>query len=68
MVNWLEARKALLQGTPVKRKAWNHTRLVEYLPNTEEHFENVLCEYCGKRGTWMPCVADFFEDDWEILS
>jgi hypothetical protein len=64
--NWLEAREALKKDKTVYRQAWNFTKLVAYVPNTETTFEGAIADWRGKKGTWVPCVPDMFNDDWII--
>lgn len=66
LVNWLEAREALKKGHVIYRQAWNFTKLTSYIPESDSAFEGAIADWRGKKGTWIPCTADLFNDDWII--
>ena len=66
LVNWLEAREALKKGKRVYRQAWNFAKLTEYIPTSKDMFETIMVDWRGMQGSWVPCVADFMNDDWII--
>jgi hypothetical protein len=63
-----DALKQLLEGNYVQRATWAEAgQYIVLMPNMN-HIWQILVKPNPNAGNWLPSIADFNADDWELVT